>query len=159
MAKQDNIEQTKVETPRNHLLGKIPNPDALRGAPDPILLARLETAIEREKRAYQQEMSKDVQALIDLLHGNARPGALWPIAHEIRCMAGTFDYPFLTEVAQVLCMLIKKHQTMPALPVEVSDVFARALHRARNHMGELGEEEEKVVEGLQRIAIRHMAAA
>lgn len=147
-----------LETPPNHLIEKVPNPEALSGQPDPVLLSRMEVAIQREKRAYEQEMAREVQSLIDLLQANARPGALWPLAHELRCMAGTFAFPFLTQVAQVLCMLIKKHQTMQHLPMEITDVFAHALHRARSHTGPLGDKEAQVIQGLQKIAVRHMAA-
>ena len=155
---QDLFMYADLQHPPNHLIAKIPNPDALRGQPDPILMTRIETAIARERQAYLQEMSRDVQALIDLLKRNASPSALWPLAHELRCMAGTFAYPFLTQVAQVLCTLIKKHQTLQHLPSEVTEVFAHALHRARNHKGPCGTAEDSVINGLRKVAAQHLAA-
>ena len=145
-----------VEHRPNHLIAKIPNPEALRGRPDPVILMRLEAAIAKERKAYLTEMSKDVQHLIDALRDNTRPSELWPIAHELRCMAGTFAYPFLTQVAQVLCALIKKHQTSSALPSQEADVFAHALQRARHHKGPVEEKEEAVVQGLRKIVVQHL---
>jgi len=147
-----------VENPANHLLRKIPNPEALRGVPDPILVTRIETAIARERATYLQEMSKDVQHLINLLTTGASPDRLWPLAHELRCMAGTFAYPFLTEVAQVLCGLIKKHQTQSRLPPDIAEVFAHALQRARDHRGPFTDKQESVVGGLRKIAARPVHA-
>jgi hypothetical protein len=143
----------------NHLLAKIPNPEALRGRPDPVILMRLEAAIAKERKAYLAEMSKDVQRLIDALRNHTRPSELWPIAHELRCMAGTFAHPFLTQVAQVLCALIKKHQTSSALPPDEADVFAHALQRARHHKGPMEAKEDAVIQGLRKIAAQHFSGS
>lgn len=149
----------EVEHQPNHLIAKIPNPEALRGRPDPVILMRLEAAIAKERKAYLAEMSKDAQRLIDALRSNTRPSELWPIAHELRCMAGTFAYPFLTQVAQVLCALIKKHQTLSVLPADEADVFAHALQRARHHKGPVEAKEEAVVLGLRKIVAQHLPAS
>lgn len=154
---QDLPMETGPHQPPNHLIAKVPNPDALRGQPDPILMTRIEAAIARERQAYVQEMSRDVQHLIDLLKQNASPSLLWPLAHELRCMAGTYAYPFLTQVAQVLCTLIKKHQTLEHMPSDVSEVFAHALHRSRAHKGPCGTAEDSVINGLRKIAAQHLA--
>jgi len=155
----DEAGANQRERQPNHLLRKIPNPDALRGAPDPILLTRIEIAIAKERSAYQHEMAKDVQRLIDLLGQGASPDKIWPLAHELRCMAGTFAYPFLTEVAQVLCGLIKKYQTQSRLPPDIAEVFAHALQRARDHKGPFTDKQESVIVGLRKIAARHSHAA
>lgn len=144
-----------IEHQPNHLIAKIPNPEALRGRPDPVILMRLEAAIGKERKVYLAEMAKDVQRLIDALRSQTRPSELWPIAHELRCMAGTFAYPFLTQVAQVLCAMIKKHQTSSALPREEADVFAHALQRARHHKGPIEAKEEAVILGLRKVAAQH----
>jgi len=141
----------------NHLIAKIPNPEALRGRPDPVILMRLEAAIAKERKAYLGEMSKDVQRLIDALHNGVRPSELWPIAHELRCMAGTFAYPFLTQIAHVLCAFIKKHQIAASLPPDAAEVFAHALQRARHHKGPMQPKEEAVVTGLRRIVAQHLS--
>ena len=141
----------------NHLIAKVPNPEALRGKPDPAILMRLEAAIAKQRKAYLGEMSKDVQRLIDALQNHVRPSELWPVAHELRCMAGTFAYPFLTQVAQVLCAFIKKHQTATSLPPEVADVFAHALQRARHHKGPIQAKEEAVILGLRKIVAQYLA--
>ena len=141
----------------NHLIAKVPNPEALRGKPDPLILMRLEAAIAKQRKAYLGEMSKDVQSLIDALQNYMRPSELWPAAHELRCMAGTFAYPFLTQVAQVLCAFIKKHQTATSLPPEVANVFAHALQRARSHKGAIQAKEEAVIVGLRKIVAQHLA--
>ncbi|MFZ1989705.1 MAG: hypothetical protein WAW96_08020 [Alphaproteobacteria bacterium] len=143
----------------NHLIAKIPNPEALRGRPDPVIIMRLEAAIAKERKAYLGEMSKDVQRLIDALGKHVRPSELWPIAHELRCMAGTFAYPFLTQVAQVLCAFIKKHQTATSLPPDVAHVFANALQRARHHKGPIQAKEEAVIVGLRKIVAQHLAGS
>jgi len=150
-------EMETVEHQPNHLLLKIPNPEALQGGPDPVILMRLEAAIAKERKAYLGEMSKDVGRLIEALRRGARPGELWPIAHELRCMAGTYAYPFLSQVAQVLCALIKKHQTSSALPGEEAEVFAHALQRAKGHKGPMEPKEEAVIQGLRKIALQRSA--
>jgi len=150
------IDETIEHLP-NHLIAKIPNPEALRGKPDPIILTRLEAAIAKERKAYLGEMTKDVQRLIDALRSHVRPSELWPIAHELRCMAGTFDYPFLTQISSILCALIKKHQTSSSLPPDEADVFAHALQRARHHKGSIQAKEEAVIAGLRKVVAQHLS--
>lgn len=156
ISEHDDSAET-VEHQPNHLLAKIPNPEALQGRPDPVVLMRLEAAIARERKAYLGEMSKDVGRLIDALSNGARPSEMWPLAHELRCMAGTYAYPFLSQVAQVLCALIKKHQTSSALPRDEAEVFAHALQRARRHKGPMEAKEEAVIQGLRKIASQHLS--
>ncbi len=146
-----------IEHQPNHLLAKVPNPEALHGGPDPVILMRLEAAIARERKAYLGEMNKEVGRLIDALRNAARPSELWPLAHELRCMAGTYAYPFLSQVAQVLCTLIKKHQTSSALPRDEAEVFAHALQRARRHKGPMEAKEEAVIQGLRKVVTQHLA--
>jgi hypothetical protein len=148
----------EVEYKPNHLIAKIPNPEALRGRPDPALLIRVEAAIAKERRSYLSEMAKDVQRLSELLVEEATPGELWPIAHELRCMAGTYGYSFLSQVANILCALVKKRQTLSRLPAEVTDVFAHALQRARNYKGAIEAREEAVIEGLRKIVAQHIGS-
>ena len=148
----------ELEYSPNHLIAKIPNPEALRGRPDPALLMRVEAAIAKERKSYLGEMAKDVQRLIELLISEASPGELWPIAHELRCMAGTYGYGFLSQVTNVLCALVKKRQTLVRLPTEVCEVFAHALQRARSHKGAVEAKEESVIAGLRRVVAQHIGS-
>ncbi len=86
---------------------------------------------------------------------------MWPIAHDLRCMAGTFGYALLGEVARIFCGLIqdaKPTTSTGPLPLEVSAVFAAALLRARDVTTPISTEEEAILLGLRTIVTREIKA-
>lgn len=135
----------------NRLLSKIPNPDALRGTPDPLLIARMKSAIAQEQIHYVREMRVDVDKLIGLLRSNATKGEIWPLAHELRSMAGTYSYLFLTHVTQLLCRIIQNYESEDQLSAEVSIVFADTLQRGALVSGAYSRENEVLLQGLRAV--------
>lgn len=141
--------------PANRLAAKVQGAQGLLRGPDRQMMARIELAIARERAIYLRQMAKDLDSLLQILADAGRPSALWPLAHELRCMAGTYGYAFLSDVAQILCQLICPGGEDQPLPPDVAEVFAAALTRGRVITGPYGAEDETVLAGLRKVAKRH----
>jgi len=157
-----NDDDPHLEERPNKLLRKISNPEALRSKPDLYLIQKLDAVVARERQNYLPEMAKLVEGLVRLLREQASPSQMWPIAHELRCMAGTFGFELLGEVARNFCTLIQGNdqskKKVETLPPDVSQVFAAALLRARDISGEYSIEEEAILLGLRTIVARELKA-
>lgn len=150
-----------LEERPNKLLRKIPNPESLRQKPDLFLIQKLDAVVDRERQNYMPEMAKNVELLVRLLRERAEPSLMWPVAHELRCMAGTFGHSLLGEVARIFCTLIQQSENktkLGKLPLDVAEVFAAGLLRARDVTGEFSKEEEAILLGLRTIVARELKA-
>ncbi len=147
-----------IERLPNRLIRKVPNADALRGKPDLYVIQKLDAVVARERQNYIPEMVRDVEFLVRLLREQADPNDMWPVSHELRCLAGTFGYKLLSEVARIFCTLVQEYKKRASavvrLPPDVSDVFAAALLRARDVNGPYANEEEAILLGLRTIVAR-----
>lgn len=154
-------EDPYLEHRPNKLLRKIPNPEALSGKPDLFLIQKLDAVVARERKNYIPEMARQVEHLVRLLRQGAEPSEMWPVAHEMRGLAGTFGFTLLSDVARIFCGLVqdsRRGMLQGVLPDDVADVFAAALLRARDATGEYSTEEEAILLGLRMIAAREAKA-
>jgi hypothetical protein len=151
-------ERSMKKRPPNKLVAKVPGARELLRGPDAKMKAKIERAMLTERTIYLRQMAKDIDSLILMLTDTAKPSALWALAHELRCMGGTYGYVFLSEVAQILCQLIRHGTKDRPLPADVAQVFADAFMRGRALTGTYGAEDETVLVGLRKVAKQYVGS-
>jgi hypothetical protein len=78
------------------------------------VVARAEAALKRMTGAYEQRAAQDVarlRILLTELECGGAPEAIWmslrAIAHDMKGQGGTFDYPLVSDIADMLSAFLK----------------------------------------------------
>jgi len=120
-------------TPRNRIA------DGARrdGGPDlETIMARVRAGIEELEQEYLGEARGELAELSECLiaakntAGAERSQALdriFRISHDVRGVAGSFDYPLVTRIGSSLCGLIERTDTFGPLELAVIDLHVGAM--------------------------------
>lgn len=130
-------------------------------------LERAQAAVERLKESYIAEWGPAALAeMYDMLAGLGRPGGdraegietFYRYAHDMKGQGGTFGYPLLTHIGEILCRL-----TADRRDVGESDlrILRSHLDAARHIMvqrldGDGGDEGDRLIRDLQGLVRQHL---
>jgi chemotaxis protein histidine kinase CheA len=120
-------------TPRNRIA------DGARrdGGPDlETIMARVRAGIEELEQEYLGEARDELAELsasLDLAKNSAGPDRgqaidrIFRISHDLRGVAGSFDYTLVTRIGSSLCDLIERTDTFDPLELAVIDLHVGAM--------------------------------
>jgi chemotaxis protein histidine kinase CheA len=123
----------KVYSPRNRI-ADVASPD---GGPDlETILARVKAGIEELAQEYLGEAQNELAELsvcVNLAQTSAGAeqsaaiNRIFRISHDLRGVAGSFDYPLMTQIGSSLCSMIEKTDTFGPLEIAVIDLHVGAM--------------------------------
>jgi chemotaxis protein histidine kinase CheA len=107
------------------------------GGPDlETILARVKAGIEELQQEYlgeAQDELAELSASIALARTSADPqrsaaiDRIYRISHDLRGVAGSFDYPLVTRIGSSLCQMIEGGDTIDSLELAVIDLHIGAM--------------------------------
>ncbi len=109
---------------------------------DPAAIARAEAALEEMKHEFANWLAEEVDkleaALVRVykegLEGDAGD-ALFTVAHDLRGLGTTYDYPLVTRMAASLSRLVETPEKRAQVPVQLAEAHVGAIRAAlRQHI-------------------------
>lgn len=94
---------------------------------DPAALALAEAALGNLAADYPRWLEADLQRALASLEHPAEPQKCYAILHDIKGQAGTFGYPLVSAVAQLLCRAMQTGQNDPPVLRQGLTVLRHAL--------------------------------
>lgn len=100
------------------------------------ILARVKAGIEELQQEYlceAQDELAELSASLDLAQNSVGTeqsqaiNRIFRISHDLRGVAGSFDYPLVTRVGSSLCSMIEKMDTFDPLELAVIDLHVGAM--------------------------------
>lgn len=124
----------KTYSPRN----RIADVASRDNGPDlETILARVKAGIEELQQEYlgeAQDELADLSASLELAQKSVGAeqslaiNRIFRISHDLRGIAGSFDYPLVTRVGSSLCGMIENTDTFGPLELAVIDLHVGAMH-------------------------------
>ena len=141
-----------------------------RGPALETILARVRMGLEPLKQEYLGEARDELAALdghiaeAKAAAGSARRQAIdkiYLISHDVRGMAGSYDYPLLTRIGSSLCRLIEGASDLDPLELEVIELHIGAMRvvLAKRMTGDGGTAGRVLAEGIEAAAQKCRGAA
>ncbi|MGE4279122.1 MAG: Hpt domain-containing protein [Magnetospirillum sp.] len=96
---------------------------------DPAALALAEAALGNLAADYPRWLETDLDRALACLQAPADPKRCYAILHDIKGQAGTFGYPLVSAIAQLLCRSIQAGQDDP-------DVLRQGLNALRQALAQ-----------------------
>lgn len=155
-----------IEPPRHLGLkavkGRGPNLDTI--------LERSEHAIQALKRDYTESMKQDLLSLVSALeplvagtqeNKAAALGNIYRISHDLRGLAGTFDYPLIARLATSLCDFVDQSSVECPLYVDVISTHVGAMRAvlSAKATGDGGATGERLLQGVSGLVAQATSAS
>jgi hypothetical protein len=130
----NSSDAVKTYSPRNRIAdvaGRDDGPDL------ETILARVKAGIEDLQQEYMGEAQSELAELsasLELAQNSAGTeqslaiDRIFRISHDLRGIAGSFDYPLVTRVGSSLCGMIENTDTFGPLELAVMDLHVGAMH-------------------------------
>lgn len=111
-------------------------------AADPAAIARAEAALEEIKHEFSGWLAEEVTKLEEMLVQVQKDGldsdagdALFTVAHDLRGLGSTYDYPLVTRMAASLSRLVETPEKRAGVPVSLVEAHVGAIRAAlRQHI-------------------------
>lgn len=156
---------SEVVSPPNRLMTVVSNGDG----PDlQTILSRAAAALASIKDDYVEELRCDIAAIEQLLpqlttnagqDSAAARAHIYRTSHEVRGLAGTFDYPLLSAIGSSLCLFLEQAGDRADLHINVIEAHVGAMKAvlAENVTGDGGTRGRVLRQSLSRLNAKALA--
>jgi chemotaxis protein histidine kinase CheA len=104
---------------------------------DPAAIARAEAALEEMKHEFSNWLAEEVdklEAALARVHAEGLEGdagdTLFTVAHDLRGLGSTYDYPLITRMAASLSRLVETGEKRALVPVPLVETHVEAIRAA-----------------------------
>ncbi|MGY6533024.1 Hpt domain-containing protein [Glycocaulis sp.] len=104
---------------------------------DPAAIARAEAALEEIKHEFRNWLGEEVnklEAALTRVHSEGLEGdagdELFTVAHDLRGLGTTYDYPLVTRMAASLSRLVETSEKRASVPLELVEAHVGAIRAA-----------------------------